>query len=546
MLRSVLLKTLRDQRWQALAWSCGLGLLVLVTAAGIAKAYPDAASRQLLAQQLNSGLSAAQVIYGKPIAVDRFSGLLAWRGLGISPVLIGLFLVLAATSVTRGAEERGELDVVLVAARSRSRLFAEQAGALLVLLVAVCTAIWLALLIADSAAGEPALDPGRGALAALNIGLGAGLFAASALLVAQFVATRRSSALIASGALFAAQIWSNLGLVATSLDGARRLSPLYLVSRSTPLANGHVDVRALLLLAALTLACGSAAGWCFARRDFGAAIAIPTTPVLRRMSAKLEGTGGGWLQTRLLRSSFERGLRGSLGSALIWGISLGALAVLFAALTPAVSRSFVEQANVQQFVGRFGRGDVRTASGFLSLALFAVLPLLMTLFATTLATDWSGQERAGRLDVELTSPVSRSRCFAASAAAALLSIAIVVAVAGTAFLVAARIGGLDLVWGRAIGAMALLVPLAGAVAAFGYAVSAWRPGPVAAVLGAVLALSYFLDLLAPLFNFPDAARYLSVFHLYGQPLSSGVSWGGVVALLVVIAVCLVIGTLAFN
>ncbi|MGH2586704.1 MAG: hypothetical protein ACRDJE_17450, partial [Dehalococcoidia bacterium] len=119
MLRSILLKTLRDQRWPALAWGGGLGLVVLSVAASWARAYPDEASRQQLAQQITSGFSAAQLIYGEAHNIVQLGGFVEWRAMGIFPVLLGLFMVIAATGVTRGAEERGETQVILAASRGR-------------------------------------------------------------------------------------------------------------------------------------------------------------------------------------------------------------------------------------------------------------------------------------------------------------------------------------------------------------------------------------------------------------------------------------------
>lgn len=75
--------------------------------------------------------------------------------------------------------------------------------------------------------------------------------------------------------------------------------------------------------------------------------------------------------------------------------------------------------------------------------------------------------------------------------------------------------------------------------------SAWKPGPVAPVLAALLAASYFLDLLAPLFSLPDAVRELSIFRLYGRPLLDGVRWGGLAAMLALIAACTFAGAAAF-
>jgi ABC-2 type transport system permease protein len=546
LLRSILLKTLRDQRWPALAWGGGLGALLVISAAGWARAFPDAASRRQIALQVESGLSAVQVIFGEPHNVDQLGGFLAWRILSIYPVMLGLFLVIAATGASRGAEERGETAVVLLASRGRGRMIAQQAAGLGLALVAAGALIWAALLVCGPVAGEPVLSPARAALAVLNVGLSAALFGAAALLVAQFASTRRAAALAAGVALFASHLWSNLGLIVPPLRGVRRLSPLFLTSLSTPLADGHTDPMALALLAVLTCGCVLAAGWLFARRDLESVVRV-RVPAVAAMFLWRWTSGGARPGGRLwlLRNPIGRGLRTSLPSAMTWGVALGVYAALFTALTPAVQRALEEQVNAQSLIEALRRGGFTSTAGVLNSALFSLLPVLLAMFAATLAIAWSAEERAGRLELELTAPVPRRRYFVERVGAALLAVLIVVALAGAGLLIAAFLARLDLPVARTLAAVALLVPLAGVVAAFGFALSAWRPDPVAAILTPALAVSFFLDLLAPLFDLPDAVRNLSVFRLYGQPLIAGVDWERMAVLLALIALFTLTGSVAF-
>lgn len=542
MLRSILLKTLRDQRWAALAWGGGLALLVLVTATGWAHAYPDETSRQRAAAQIESGFTAFRVFYGEPRALDSLGGFVEWRALGIFPVLLGLFIVIAATGVTRGAEERGETDVVLTATHGRGRLFTQQSSGLALALIGVCLLIWLALLAAGGAAGESALSPGRAALAVLNVGLAAALFGAVALLAAQLARTRRAAAVGAGIVMFAAFVWNNLGLAVGRIDRLRPISPMYLTSRSSPLADGRVDGVAMALVALLALGCTALAGWLFLRRDLGAAVRLPLPGALRRLLRPAAGIGGAWL----LGSPLARGLRTSLGPAVLWGAALGVYAALIAGLAPSVTNLLDEQATPREILERLQGSGLSTQVSFLSAAFATLITALVAVFAITLAIGWSGEERAGRLEVELTSPISRRRYFVQRTAAALLAAVVAVAITGVAFMTAVWLAGVELEWGRALAAVVVLAPLGGVVVAFGFALSGWRPVVVAAVLPAAVAVSFFMDLLAPLFSLPDAVRTLSAFNLYGQPLVEGVRWGSLVAMLVLIAAFTVVGAVAFS
>jgi putative exporter of polyketide antibiotics len=52
------------------------------------------------------------------------------------------------------------------------------------------------------------------------------------------------------------------------------------------------------------------------------------------------------------------------------------------------------------------------------------------------------------------------------------------------------------------------------------------------VTGGLIVAMFLLDVLAPLFDWPDAIRHLSLFHFYGRPLLDGVAWGDMAGLLV--------------
>lgn len=541
MLRSVLLATFRGQLRPALAWGIALAIFALFSMwTNWRNEYPNEEARQRLAQQIESGgLGFSQVLFGEPRRVDQFADHVEWRALGLYPLLLGLFMVIAATGVSRGAEERGELDLLLAVPRGRTRLFAEQAGGLALALALACSLIWLAVLLSGPVAGEPVPSPGRAALSVLNVGLTAALFGTLALLVAQFTRTRRAAGMSAGAALVAAFLWANLGLVATALEDWRWLSPLYLYSRSTPLATGHVSLGALALTASLTLACGVLGGWLVTRRDLGAAARLPL-PASPRRPARA-GSGGTWL----LGNGLQWGLRAALGPALVWGVGLAVYAALFTAVTPSFREAFADLPETQEAVQRI-EFELTSDSGIISSVLFLTLPLLVAIFAVMLAGGAAGEEQAGRLELELAAPVPRHRYFLQRAGAALAAIALTVMLITAGFLGTALVMGLDLQWGRAVGAALLVALPAWVVAAFGYALAGWRPPVVTGIVAAAVAGSFFFDLLAPPLDLPSAVRKLSVFQLYGRPLLDGIRWGDVAAMLALIVVFLVAGSAAFT
>jgi ABC-2 type transport system permease protein len=289
---------------------------------------------------------------------------------------------------------------------------------------------------------------------------------------------------------------------------------------------------------AIAVAVSAGAGRLFTLRDIGATTQLP----VRITSSRAGGTGS----LRLLGGIFQRGVRGVLGQAAAWGVCLGAYAALIAAITPTVRGALADEEQVNDLIGHLDRGTLAADAGFLSIGLFTLLPALVALFAVTLASSWASDEREGRLEMELAAPLARSRLFVARAGAALAAIAVAVAIAGAAFAVTTALAGVEVSSERQALAMVVLVPLGGTVVAAGYGLAAWRPGIAAAGAGLLVAGSFFLDLLAPLFDLPSATRVVSVFYLAGHPIVEGAEVAGPVALVAVIAVLVAAGSVLFG
>ncbi len=111
MFRSITLATFRSQRRAAVAWGAALAAFTIITMwSNWRSEYPTEEARQRLAEQVEGGLSFVQVLFGEPERVDEFRGHLEWRGLGLHPFLLGLFMAMAATAVSRGLSRRCPTD----------------------------------------------------------------------------------------------------------------------------------------------------------------------------------------------------------------------------------------------------------------------------------------------------------------------------------------------------------------------------------------------------------------------------------------------------
>jgi hypothetical protein len=100
--------------------------------------------------------------------------------------------------------------------------------------------------------------------------------------------------------------------------------------------------------------------------------------------------------------------------------------------------------------------------------------------------------------------------------------------------------------GKSAVALALLVPFSAAIVSFSYYVSSLRPRLVVGLSSAALVGSYLWDILVVLFGWPSALRSVSVFYLYGMPLTNGVDWPKTAALIAAAAFLGGAGSLAFS
>ena len=544
MLRSVYSKTLRDMRWGVLGWGFGLGIYVVVVAFAFVKAYPDAASRAQLEAQIRGGLSFTQVIYGAPHAIGGLGGFIEWRVFGLAPLVLGLYLVLAATGMTRGGEESHTIEAVAATPRARSRLLVEQTAALgtalavMLLLVGVMTAL------TPVASGEPAFGALRIIGTCLNLGAAASFFAALGLLSAQLFQRRRTAALAASGVMVILHLANTLPLIVPNLRGLRYVSPLYLFSRSTPLSNGHIDWAALAFLVLAAVAVAVLAMIASARRDLFDTYRLPrwSPPWAHRLDARIRpGAARGQL---FLHNAFGRGLRDSFGMAAAWAIGLSLLAVLLTAVEPNARQALLQQDGA--IARQLERAGLTTDRAILSILLFSLLPILLAIFGVTLAAGWASDELNERLEVELCAPVPRWRIFAERLIAAVGAQAVVVISVAVATVATIEAVGLAVPAAAAAAAVAGLLVFAACIDAFGFAVAGWRPGLTTAAAGAFVALSYFADVLIPLFGAPAWVRNVTVFGLYGTPLVDGVSYLRMGALLTVSFVLAAAGAAMFQ
>ncbi|NNM96010.1 MAG: hypothetical protein HKL89_00140, partial [Candidatus Dormibacteraeota bacterium] len=166
----------------------------------------------------------------------------------------------------------------------------------------------------------------------------------------------------------------------------------------------------------------------------------------------------------------------------------------------------------------------------------SIAALTVAAYAITQASHWASDDADGRVEMEIAQPVPRwsvvlERGLALAVASLVISALGAVVVAAVAPSQGVHLGG-----GRLVIATGLLVLLALSFGALGALAIARVPRVTVPLLAAIAVVSFYIPLLAPLFKWPRWTLDISLFHLYGEPLTSGLYWTGLWIMVAIVVV----------
>jgi len=389
---------------------------------------------------------------------------------------------------------------------------------------AISIAVMLAVTDLGAAIGHEPLPLGPLALEGLAMWLLTLLVFAFALVVAQLVTTRRSATGIGGIVLLALFMLNAAARSGVDIGAVRWVSPFYLFERSTPLLRGgSLDVSATAALAVGSLVFVGIAVGAFIGRDIGGTLlrgAPRTTRVDRRPA-----------RDPLLRAPVLAIVDQQRVWIVAWALGLAVLAGFLTSITKTIVDAF-GSSNVPILRAYFERAGINAYADFVGVIWFSTLLLLVSLFVVAQVNGWAADDAEGRLEMILSAPVSRARVVVERIAAAVLACAVVVAVSSLAVYLTASSTGISLPGGRFVLASVAVLPVAYAFSGIGQALVGWRPRVAVAVLGALAVVGYFAQQFTPLFQWPDWVNNISLYALYGTPMSKD-DWGGIATLIAI-------------
>ncbi len=179
----------------------------------------------------------------------------------------------------------------------------------------------------------------------------------------------------------------------------------------------------------------------------------------------------------------------------------------------------------------FERLGVSGYDSFVGAIWLSTLMLILSAYAIVQVQSWSSDDAEGRLATMLSAPVSRARVILERLVALLVAVGVICGAAGIAVYSVATSQSIELDESKLAVATALLVTIPLAFAAIGQLLAVWRPRIALVLLSTLAVVSYFLLQFTPLFQWPEWVANLSLFSLYGMPMSGEVNWSGIAGLI---------------
>ena len=471
-----------------------------------------------LAQSMAASTEAMRPMRWPAERLDTLGGYLTFHNVLLFNLALAIYGAVVGAKVLRGAEERHSAEELLATGIPRRTLLAGRTLGFSLAAALIAAGLFAGTALGMAGGGEP--DLYGSVVTCSTTGLVALVGFALGVLLGQVAPDARAAAGAASALLVVLYLATNLDGQLTGAGALAAVSPFTLANRSRALVPGHGldpwSTLALVVIASAMLALAAAAD---RRRDYG-------SPLWRRRAVARQGHAHvahfmvGSVQAAALRE-------GAVGLA-IWAAAAAALTAMMGALQPGIIDAWSDLG----FLSAFGAAGSQEASYWVFAT--SLLPAVIAAYVVTRASAWVSELQHGRVEMLRSTGVSWPRLVTGRFVALLAGCAVIIVVAtGALAVVAASIDSpLDTsATARVLLTSLLFAAAMGALAALVTAVV--RRSTAVVILAVLVAASYLLTYLVPLFAWPDWLNQLSLFWAFGSPYTGWPSVGRLVTLVVV-------------
>jgi ABC-2 type transport system permease protein len=449
---------------------------------------------------------AVSALYGRVTSLLNAGAFVEWKMGMFVALAIAMWSALMATRVTRGSEDDGTWDLLVVSRVGRQPALASAIGGLFESGVSVGAATFFTLLSGGQRASD-SLSYGAAMTGIAWSGVALGL------LGSQFFAPRRSAsqvALCSIGLLF---------IVRVLADGSAGNGWLRWASPFGWLENvGAFHHRvAQWLFPLLVVPCGTAlAAWRLQRtRDVGSAWWTRADRSRARES--------------LLKTPWRFAWRERWGMLAAWTIGLAVLGVVVGYLTNALVQLCRTDPGYVRLLKRWGFGSMVTGRGFIAEAciLFAVaISFMVAALLVSIGTD----SYQGRLDLPLSYGTSRSKWLASGVVTTVIATVVISMICALATWIGVVVSGTTMGLRAPLEGMANALTMAPWLIGVSVLLIALTPRFSFLVIAMMLTVFYIDAVLGPIMRWPEWILDGSPFyHLHLVPVATS-NWGATLSL----------------
>ena len=442
---------------------------------------------------------AFRALYGDFTGLDTAGAYVLWKVGIVVTLAVAIWAALGATRVTRGAEDTGTWDLLVIERVSRATVYRETIGVL-------------------AANGQQPLD---------SVLYGAGLTGlawcaqATGLVASELLAPRRSASQMALGAIGVGYLARMVADASTNGSWLASLTPFGWLERVGAFQHREaVWLVPLLVTPVLVVAVlVSMAG----HRDVG--------------SAWWRRSDRGTLRPALLTSTWRFAWRELASTLVVWLVVTGVVGLVIGYLTNALVTFGRTDRSFAQLLARWHLGELVSVRGYVG-EISTFLALGLGFFVVSVVATVGADVVSGRLELPLGNGAGRRAWLGSTSVVAGVGAVLVVVVTAVGIWVGVGSGGSSLSLPTALAATtnALTgVPLVLGVAALAVALV---PRLVQVTLSGLLALSYLDAVLGPPLHWPAAVVDASIYHYSRLVPAVAPDWGTVAGFVVVGAVAL--------
>ena len=515
--------TMKERGKVAVALGYMAGVVTLTSTYGYKFAYPLVSDRLRLSASFSRDAGIAAV-FGPARSLETVAGFVAFRTLGVIPLIIAIWASLTATKALRGNEDTGRWEI-LISSRVTKR-YATMATIRGLFASLTISLVLASVIIAFTARLSHDFSIRSSFFFSLTLFASGYLFIAVGSLASQLVNSKRSASTMTGITIGLSFLIRAVADSSPSISWIHWFSPFGWITQSAPLTHPSWWGLALTLVTTLTLLIITLT--ISEHRDLNGSVFSERAS--NHVGMKLTGVTKLWL--RLQSSSITN-----------WILGLFFISFAFGLVLHGATKAFSGSSTIKNTFSDLGISN--TSDLFLGI-IFLMLTAGLMFAANGFATSLREQEAEGFMDHLLVAPISRTRILLSRIIVSICALVLTAIAAGLGAFAGSGLRNGTLALADALSASINIVPSTLLLFGISIAVFGISPRATAIVGQSLLAWSFLLELIGSALKLNHWFMDTSLLHHMAFAPAVAPRWGENGILLLISTSLIGLGFFSFN